>query len=108
MSLNVRYSFPQIGNSLYDEEGSKIVTKLMDKAKANKVQIHLPVDFVTGDKFAEDAKVGTADVKSGIPAGCMVRALSCNMVYMDWKKALESFFEWFPTLLKKYFVDRSN
>jgi phosphoglycerate kinase len=31
----------------------------------------LPVDFVTGDKFAEDAKVGVTTVKSGIPAGSM-------------------------------------
>ena len=30
----------------------------MEKAKANNVQIHLPVDFVTGDKFAEAAQVG--------------------------------------------------
>ena len=52
----------KIGNSLYDEEGAKIVQKLMDKAKANNVQIHLPSDFVTGDKFGEDAAVGTATV----------------------------------------------
>ncbi|KAK7496546.1 hypothetical protein BaRGS_00012198 [Batillaria attramentaria] len=61
----------QIGASLFDEEGSKIVKGLMEKAKKNNVQIHLPVDFVTGDKFAEDAKVDKADIKSGIPAGWM-------------------------------------
>jgi phosphoglycerate kinase len=61
----------EIGGSLFDEEGSKIVQKLVDKAKANNVQLHLPVDFVTADKFAEDAAVGTADVASGIPAGHM-------------------------------------
>lgn len=44
----------------------------METAKAKNVQIHLPTDFVTGDKFAEDAKVGAADIKSGIPAGAMV------------------------------------
>ena len=44
----------------------------MDKAKKNNVQIHLPVDFITGDKFAEDAAVGEADVSKGIPAGWMV------------------------------------
>ena len=38
----------QIGASLYDEDGAKIVQSLMDKAKAKNVQIHLPVDFVTG------------------------------------------------------------
>jgi phosphoglycerate kinase len=61
----------QIGTSLYDEEGSKIVQKVMDKAKSKGAQIHLPVDFVTGDKFAEDATVGAATVETGIPAGAM-------------------------------------
>lgn len=61
----------EIGNSLFDEEGAKIVKGLMDKAKKNGVLIHLPVDFVTGDKFDEKAAVGTADVKTGIPAGWM-------------------------------------
>ena len=50
----------EIGTSLYDESGALIVPKLMDKAKANNVKIHLPVDFVTADKFAADAQVGSA------------------------------------------------
>ncbi|RNA22693.1 phosphoglycerate kinase 1 [Brachionus plicatilis] len=57
----------KIGKSLFDEEGSKIVQRIMDKAMANNVQIHLPVDFVTAEKFAEDANSGTATVESGIP-----------------------------------------
>jgi phosphoglycerate kinase len=61
----------EIGKSLYDEEGSKIVQKLMDKAKSKGVTIHLPVDFVTGDKFGEDATVGSATVQSGIPANSL-------------------------------------
>lgn len=61
----------EIGGSLYDEEGSKIVQKLVDKAKKNNVQLHLPVDFVTGDKFAEDAAVGAATVEGGVPTGHM-------------------------------------
>lgn len=60
-----------IGGSLFDEEGSKIVQGLMDKAKANNVQMHFPVDFVTADKFAETAAVGSATVESGIPDGWM-------------------------------------
>lgn len=48
----------------------------MEKAKAKNVLIHLPSDFVTGNKFAEDAEVGHADVESGIPAGCMVICIS--------------------------------
>ena len=50
-----------IGTSLYDEEGAKIVPKLMEKAKAKNVKLHFPVDFVTADKFAEDAAVGAPD-----------------------------------------------
>lgn len=61
----------QIGSSLFDEEGAKIVQNLVDKAKKNNVQLHLPVDFVTGDKFAEDAAVGSATVEGGIPAGSL-------------------------------------
>merc|ERR1712038_1781806 len=60
-----------IGTSLYDEEGAAIVPQLMEKAKANNVKIHLPVDFVTADKFAPDAQVGAADLETGIPDGIM-------------------------------------
>jgi phosphoglycerate kinase len=59
----------QIGNSLFDSEGAKIVADLLKKAEAKGVKIHLPVDFVTGDKFGADANVGAATDKTGIPAG---------------------------------------
>ena len=45
----------------------------MKKAADKGVKIHLPSDFVTGDKFAEDAAVGHATIQSGIPAGSLVR-----------------------------------
>lgn len=61
----------KIGASLFDDEGAKIVKSLVEKAEKNKVQLHLPVDFVTADKFAEDATVGVATVESGIPDGWM-------------------------------------
>nr|CAB3264811.1 phosphoglycerate kinase 1-like [Phallusia mammillata] len=57
----------KIGKSLYDDEGAKIVKELMETANGKNVKIHLPIDFVTGDKFAEDAKVGYATVEGGIP-----------------------------------------
>jgi len=50
----------EIGNSLYDEEGAKIIDELMAKAKERGVNIHLPVDFVTGDDFSPTANVGYA------------------------------------------------
>ncbi|KAK6168447.1 hypothetical protein SNE40_020978 [Patella caerulea] len=61
----------EIGNSLYDAEGAGIVNKLMEKAAKNNVKIHLPTDFVNGDKFADDAVITNSTVSSGIPAGCM-------------------------------------
>ncbi|KAL1438181.1 hypothetical protein MTO96_048268 [Rhipicephalus appendiculatus] len=61
----------EIGDSLFDSDGAGIVTKLLDKAKKNNVQIHLPCDFVTGDMFSEHAAVGKATVKTGIPKGWM-------------------------------------
>ena len=59
----------EIGESLFDPEGAKIVGDLMEKAKAKGVKIHLAVDFVCGDKFDADAKSQTVDDKNGIPAG---------------------------------------
>lgn len=67
--------FSQIGSSLFDEEGAKIVEKLVNKAKERNVQLHLPSDFITGDKFAEDAKTATATVASGIPEGWLVSSV---------------------------------
>ncbi|KAK3597692.1 hypothetical protein CHS0354_040067 [Potamilus streckersoni] len=61
----------KIGSSLFDEEGSKIINNLMEKARKNGVNIILPNDFVTGNKFAEDAEVGSATITSGIPDGWM-------------------------------------
>ncbi|XP_040839450.1 phosphoglycerate kinase 2 [Ochotona curzoniae] len=66
----------EIGASLFDEEGSKIVNDIMAKADKNGVKITFPVDFVTADKFDEKANVGKATVQSGIPSGWM--ALDCG------------------------------
>ncbi len=74
--LKVNEGMP-IGDSLYDPEGAKIVPKLMEKAKAKGIKIHLPVDFVTADKFAADAATGAASVsEGGIPDGWM--GLDCG------------------------------
>jgi phosphoglycerate kinase len=66
----------KIGNSLFDEAGSKTVGDLVEKAKKNNVKIVLPVDYITADKFAKDAKTGTATDEEGIPDGWM--GLDCG------------------------------
>jgi phosphoglycerate kinase len=50
----------EIGDSLFDAEGAKIIPELMEKAKAKGVNVHLPVDFITADRFAPDAVTGIA------------------------------------------------
>jgi enolase len=65
-----------IGTSLFDEEGSKIVKDIMDTAKAKNVEIILPVDFVCSSKFGEDGEIKSADMKSGVPDGFM--GLDCG------------------------------
>ena len=66
----------KIGNSLFDEAGSKTVQALVEKAKKNGVKIVLPTDYITADKFAEDAQVGAATDEEGIPDGWM--GLDCG------------------------------
>lgn len=66
----------EIGSSLYDEDGAKIVNEIMDKAKAQGVEIILPVDFVCSSKFGEDGEIKTADISTGVPAGFM--GLDCG------------------------------
>jgi len=61
----------EIGDSLYDPEGAKIVGELMEKAAAKGVKIHLPVDFVCADKFDANAEIRMAADTEGIPAGWM-------------------------------------
>eukprot|EP00920_Eleutheroschizon_duboscqi_P009020 GHVT01020607.1.p1 GENE.GHVT01020607.1~~GHVT01020607.1.p1 ORF type:complete len:392 (+),score=83.82 GHVT01020607.1:900-2075(+) len=61
----------EIGTSLFDEEGAKIVKELMAEAKAKNVEILLPEDFLCADKFDADANTQEADIKSGIKAGWM-------------------------------------
>lgn len=61
----------KIGNSLFDEDGAKIVDEIMKEAKAKNVEVLLPVDFVCGDKFAHDANTQTCDDKTGVPDGWM-------------------------------------
>jgi len=47
----------KIGKSIFDEDGAKIVQDIMKKAKEKNVNIIFPVDFVCGDKLADDANV---------------------------------------------------
>jgi triosephosphate isomerase len=70
----------EIGSSLFDAEGAAMVKDMMVKATARGVKIHLPVDYICGDKFPKDdtteVAVQAADDASGIQAGWM--GLDCG------------------------------
>ena len=59
----------KIGNSLFDEPGSKTVKHLVDKAKQNDVKLVLPCDYITGDKFSAEAATGYATDADVVPDG---------------------------------------
>lgn len=58
----------EIGNSIFDEEGAKIVPEIMKKAQEKNVQIHLPCDFNCGDKFEAGCQT---QVAVAVPEGWM-------------------------------------
>ena len=61
----------KIGNSLFDEAGSKTVGDLVEKAKKNGVKLVFPCDYVISDKFGEDGQIKTSTDEEGIPDGWM-------------------------------------
>merc|ERR1711862_946243 len=76
----------EIGSSLYDEEGAKIVPEIMAKAKKLGVEIILPVDFTISSKFGEDGEIKEGVTKEeGIPDGFM--GLDCGPKSIELNKA---------------------
>ena len=61
----------EIGTSLFDAEGAKLVPELVAKAQARGVKLILPVDYVCADKFGPNAATQAATDATGIPAGWM-------------------------------------
>ncbi|XP_034098982.1 uncharacterized protein LOC117564374 [Drosophila albomicans] len=58
----------EIGKSLFDAEGSKMINDLMSKAKQKNVKILLPLDFKCAQKIDKDpGEIKLADVKQGVP-----------------------------------------
>lgn len=58
----------KIGNSLCEDDKLELALDILNKAKVKGVQIHLPVDVIAANKFANDAETQVIDVNS-IPDG---------------------------------------
>merc|ERR1712176_184654 len=65
-----------IGNSLYDEDGAKIVPDIMKKAEEKGVKLIIPTDFVCSSKFGEDGEIKSATKAEGVPEGFL--GLDCG------------------------------
>ncbi len=59
-----------VGSSLVEEDKVELAKSFIEKAKANGVQLHLPVDAVIADDFSKDANAKVVDIDA-IPAGWM-------------------------------------
>ena len=60
----------EIGNSLCEVDRLETCREILEKAKSKGVQIHLPIDSIIADKFAEDAVTQLCD-SNAIPPGWM-------------------------------------
>ncbi len=60
----------EIGNSLCEDERLETCREILQKAKEKGVQIHLPVDSIIADRFADDALTKNCD-SDDIPTGWM-------------------------------------
>ncbi|TXK72571.1 phosphoglycerate kinase [Mesonia sp. HuA40] len=47
----------EVGSSLVEDDKLALALQILEKAKAKKVQVHLPVDAVIADAFKDDAKI---------------------------------------------------
>jgi phosphoglycerate kinase len=60
----------EIGNSLCEDDRLETCREILEKAKAKGVEIHLPIDSIIADKFAEDAAIKNCE-SNAIPSDWM-------------------------------------
>lgn len=66
-TFNKKIRNVNIGKSLFDEEGFKIVDEIMAKAKAKNVKLHLPLDSIIADKMDNTANTSVVESTQNIP-----------------------------------------
>ena len=59
-----------IGNSLVEDDKLDLALDILEKAKANKTRIHLPIDVIAADAFSNDANIMEIEADD-IPDGWM-------------------------------------
>jgi phosphoglycerate kinase len=59
-----------IGDSLVEDDKLELALEILEKAKANKTRIHLPIDVIAADAFSNDANIIEVEADD-IPDGWM-------------------------------------
>lgn len=61
----------EIGKSLYDQEGAKVVDEIVKKAKERNVELIFPDDFVIAKEIKDNTPTSVVTLKQGIPSDQM-------------------------------------
>ena len=56
-----------IGKSICDEEGLKVVDEIMKKAKERNVEMSFPLDFIIAKEIKDNTETKIVSLKEGIP-----------------------------------------
>ena len=85
----LRYNNMEIGKSLFDEEGIKLIPEIMEYAKNNSTNIYLPEDYVCNHEFSNEGNIKYCDNKNGIDKDYMGLDIGYNTID-KFKNILES------------------
>eukprot|EP00761_Pharyngomonas_kirbyi_P011498 gb/GECH01011523.1/.p1 GENE.gb/GECH01011523.1/~~gb/GECH01011523.1/.p1 ORF type:complete len:415 (+),score=114.06 gb/GECH01011523.1/:1-1245(+) len=69
-----------IGKSLFDEDGAKIVESLLQKAKENNVKMHFPTDYITAKDLKAGVETSQASDEKGIDDDLMALDIGPNSI----------------------------
>ena len=67
----LKYFNNEIGNSLFDEEGFRLIPEIIENAKKHNTHLIYPTDFICNDNFANGGNITHKDLTTGIPQGFM-------------------------------------
>lgn len=77
-TFNKVHNGTKIGNSLFDEEGAKLVSEIYKKAEEKGVKIHIPSDFICSDKLDGSGKIVARTEVEGIEDGFLGLDIGVN------------------------------
>ena len=53
-----------VGDSICEDDKLELALQILERAKAKKVQVHIPIDVLAADEFSNNAKTQVVDVRS--------------------------------------------